>query len=228
MSKEFQQYATPDDGRKFTELYNVQHLSGGGIDPVSKVCISTIQRLYSMLRGEELDESLDEASLNELTSMSERPKEVAYNPQIPIETFDFVIVDECHRSIYNVWRQVPEYFDAFLIGLTATPSKQTLGFFDQNLVMEYNHERAAAGGWRSCMDRGSISCAVIATISPTRASGRTGCTELSTRRKLSGSDSAAAQTCWSPSRSGRRGCTGEPMSGSGGSTTRRRWSSSLA
>jgi type I restriction enzyme R subunit len=144
--KEFQQYATPDDGRKFTELYNVQHLAGGGIDPVSKVCISTIQRLYSMLRGEELDESLDEASLNELTSISERPKEVAYNPQIPIETFDFVVVDECHRSIYNVWRQVLEYFDAFLIGLTATPSKQTFGFFDQNLVMEYNHERAVADG----------------------------------------------------------------------------------
>ena len=144
--KEFQQYATPDDGRKFTELYNVQHLAGGGIDPVSKVCISTIQRLYSMLRGEDLDESLDEASLNELTSLNERPKEVAYNPQIPVETFDFVVVDECHRSIYNVWRQVLEYFDAFLIGLTATPSKQTFGFFDQNLVMEYNHERAVADG----------------------------------------------------------------------------------
>ena len=99
-----------------------------------------------MLRGEELDESLDEASLNELTSVDERPKEVAYNPQIPIETFDFVVVDECHRSIYNVWRQVLEYFDAFLIGLTATPSKQTFGFFDQNLVMEYNHERAVADG----------------------------------------------------------------------------------
>ncbi len=144
--KEFQQYATPDDGRKFTELYNVQHLSGGGIDPVSKVCISTIQRLYSMLRGEELDESLDEASLNELTSAAERPKEVAYNHQIPIETFDFVVVDECHRSIYNVWRQVLEYFDAFLVGLTATPSKQTFGFFDQNLVTEYSHERAVADG----------------------------------------------------------------------------------
>jgi type I restriction enzyme R subunit len=108
--KEFQQYATPDDGRKFTELYNVQHLAGGGIDPVSKVCISTIQRLYSMLRGEELDESLDEASLNEISTPNERPKEVAYNPLIPIETFDFVVVDECHRSIYNVWRQVLEYF----------------------------------------------------------------------------------------------------------------------
>lgn len=144
--KEFQQYATPDDGRKFTELYNVQHLAGGGIDPVSKVCISTIQRLYSMLRGEELDESLDESSLNEITPVGERPKEVAYNPLIPIETFDFVIVDECHRSIYNVWRQVLEYFDAFLVGLTATPSKQTFGFFNQNLVMEYNHERAVADG----------------------------------------------------------------------------------
>ena len=118
--KEFQQYATPDDGRKFTELYNARLLAGGGIDLVSKVCISTIQRLYSMLRGEELDESLDEASLNELASIRERPKEVAYNPQIPIETFDFVVVDECHRSIYNVWRQVLEYFDAFLAGLTAT------------------------------------------------------------------------------------------------------------
>jgi type I restriction enzyme R subunit len=144
--KEFQQYATADDGRKFTELYNVQHLEGGGIDPVSKVCISTIQRLYSMLRGEELEESLDETSLNEITSIGERPKEVAYNPQIPIETFDFVVVDECHRSIYNVWRQVLEYFDAFLVGLTATPSKQTFGFFNQNLVMEYNHERAVADG----------------------------------------------------------------------------------
>ena len=121
--KEFQQYATPDDGRKFTELYNAQLLAGGGIDPVSKVCISTIQRLYSMLRGEELDESLDEASLNEITTVRERPKEVAYSPQIPIETFDFVVVDECHRSIYNVWRQVLEYFDAFIVGLTATPSK---------------------------------------------------------------------------------------------------------
>ena len=41
---------------------------------------------------------------------------------------------------------MPEYFDAFIIGLTATPSKQTLGFFDQNLVMEYSHERAVADG----------------------------------------------------------------------------------
>lgn len=141
-----QQYVTPDDGRKFTELYNVQRLTGSTIDPVSKVAISTIQRLYSMLRGEEMDEELDETSSHELTRLDERPREVVYNSEVPIETFDFIVVDECHRSIYNVWRQVLEYFDAYVIGLTATPSKQTLGFFNRNLVMEYNHERAVADG----------------------------------------------------------------------------------
>ncbi|MGH3086489.1 MAG: type I restriction-modification enzyme R subunit C-terminal domain-containing protein [Rubrobacteraceae bacterium] len=144
--KEFQQYATPDDGRKFTELYNVTQLAGRNVDPVNKVCISTIQRMFSILRGEEMDEELDESSLNELASAGEREKEVSYNSRVPVETFDFIVVDECHRSIYNVWRQVLEYFDATLIGLTATPSKQTLGFFNNNLVMEYGHERAVADG----------------------------------------------------------------------------------
>lgn len=144
--KEFQQYITPDDGRKFTELYNVQHLTSNTIDPVNRVCITTIQRLYSMLKGEELDPELEEPSLFELFPTEEKPREVSYNPLIPIETFDFIITDECHRSIYHLWRQVLEYFDAFIIGLTATPSKQTLGFFNQNLVTEYSHERAIADG----------------------------------------------------------------------------------
>src|SRR5207253_3805500 len=66
---------------------------------------------------------------------------VEYSPGVPIETFDFIVTDECHRSIYNLWRQVLEYFDASIIGLTATPSLQTLGFFNKNLVMEYNFEQ---------------------------------------------------------------------------------------
>jgi type I restriction enzyme R subunit len=142
---EFQQFVTPD-GRKFTELYNVQHLTSNALDPVCRVTICTIQRLYSMLRGEELPEDADEISTYEIGAADGRPKEVAYNPAIPIEFFDAIVSDECHRSIYNLWRQVLEYFDAFLIGLTATPSKQTIGFFNQNLVTEYNHERAVADG----------------------------------------------------------------------------------
>lgn len=144
---EFQQYVTPDDGRKFTEIYNVQHLSSNQIDPVANVCITTIQRLYSMLRGEaEYDPENEEESLFDHAPSDTRPKEVIYNPRIPIETFDFIWTDESHRSYFNLWRQVLEYFDAFLCGLTATPSKQSLGFFNQNLVMEYLHDRAVADG----------------------------------------------------------------------------------
>ena len=145
--KEFQQYTTPDDGRKFTELYNVQHLTTNRIDGVSKVCITTIQRLYSMLKGESVfDEGIESESLFNLGSGNQPAAKVEYNPNIPISTFDFIITDECHRSIYNRWRPVLEYFDAFIVGLTATPSKQTLGFFKQNLVTEYSHERAVADG----------------------------------------------------------------------------------
>lgn len=145
--KEFQQYVTPDDGRKFTELYNVQHLRSNKIDPVCRVTISTIQRVFSMLKGEEqFDPSLEEASAFESGALGGEFKEVAYSPGIPIEMFDVIVTDECHRSIYHLWRQVLEYFDAHLIGLTATPSCQTLGFFNQNLVMEYPHERAVADG----------------------------------------------------------------------------------
>jgi type I restriction enzyme R subunit len=144
---EFQQYVTPDDGRKFTEIYNVQRLTSNKIDPVNKVTITTIQRLFSMLKGEaEFDAGNEEESLYDHAPADARPKEVTYNPAIPIETFDFIVTDECHRSIYHLWRQVLEYYDGFLIGLTATPSKQTLGFFNQNLVMEYLHERAVADG----------------------------------------------------------------------------------
>jgi type I restriction enzyme R subunit len=147
---EFQQY-TSSYGKqyKFTEEYPVQRLTKNTIDPASKVCITTIQRLYSILKGEEeFDESGEETSLFETESPLARkePMPVVYNPSVPIETFDFIIVDECHRSIYNVWRQVLEYFDAFLIGLTATPTNQTVGFFLNNVVQDYSHERAVADG----------------------------------------------------------------------------------
>ena len=144
--REFQGFTTPDEGRKFTELYNVQLLQSGRIDPVSRVCIATIQRVYSSLKGEDLAPELEELSGFDAAALQREPAPVEYNPNIPIETFDVIITDECHRSIYNLWRQVLEYFDGFLIGLTATPSRQTFGFFQQNLVMEYDHEQAVADG----------------------------------------------------------------------------------
>lgn len=144
--QEFQAYTPNDEKRKFTELYTVQRLNSSFIAKDTKVCISTIQRMYSILKGEDLDENAEEESLNEFKIKEDQPKEVEYNPKIPVETFDFIIIDECHRSIYNLWKQVLDYFDAFLIGLTATPDSRTFGFFHENVVSEYTHEEAIADG----------------------------------------------------------------------------------
>jgi len=142
---EFDKFDVPDTQRKFPAEYNVQHLKKNTVDPTSRVCISTIQRVFSILRGdEEMDEETDEHSVYELPVS--QPLTVEYNPELPPDAFDVIIIDECHRSIYGVWRQVLEYFDAHLIGLTATPTRQTYGFFRQNLVMEYSHESAVADG----------------------------------------------------------------------------------
>ena len=100
-----------------------------------------------MLKGRDLPADLEEISVGAaLAAIAAAPEPIEYNPAIPIETFDIIVTDEAHRSIYNLWAQVLEYFDAYLVGLTATPGKQTFGFFHQNLVMEYNHEMAVADG----------------------------------------------------------------------------------
>jgi type I restriction enzyme, R subunit len=139
--EEFRKYKPNDDVRLFPELYNVRRLNSSYIPEDTHICISTIQRMYSIMRGEELDESMEETSPNEVQVVG-RPKEVVYNEKYPIEFFEFIIIDECHRSIYNIWQQVLDYFDAFLIGLTATPDKRTFAFFNENVVSEYSHEQA--------------------------------------------------------------------------------------
>ena len=143
--QEFMAFTPVDDNRKFTELYNVQRLKSRYMATDSQVCISTIQRLYSILKGEDLDEKAEEVNPNEFIQ-PKAPMSVVYNPRIPIEFFDFIIIDECHRSIYNLWRQVLDYFDGFLIGLTATPDQRTFGFFNENVVSEYTHEEAVTDG----------------------------------------------------------------------------------
>jgi type I restriction enzyme R subunit len=139
--REFRDFTTPDDGRKFTDLYNVDKLTGSGMVGSSAVVISTIQRVFSVLKGRPVTEE-DDPDIDGF--VPDAPVEVQYNSELPPEAFDLVIVDECHRSIYGLWRGVIEYFDAHIIGLTATPTKQTLGFFQQNLVSEYTFPQSVA------------------------------------------------------------------------------------
>ncbi len=144
--QEFMKFVPNDDNRKFTELYNARRLSSPYVPKDAQVCISTIQRMYSILKDEELDEALEELNPAEQMTRPKEPVPVGYNEKVPPEFFDFIIIDECHRSIYNTWRQVLEYFDGYLIGLTATPDNRTYGFFEKNVVSEYDHEKAVADG----------------------------------------------------------------------------------
>ena len=147
--QEFMSFLPNDDNRKFTELYGVHRLKSSYVPTDNHVYISTIQRLYSILKGTELEETAEEENPNESRWIAGTPKEpmpVVYNEKLPIEFFDFIVIDECHRSIYNLWMQVLQYYDAFQIGLTATPDNRTFGYFNQNIVSEYTHEQAIADG----------------------------------------------------------------------------------
>ncbi|MYA67722.1 MAG: DEAD/DEAH box helicase [Gammaproteobacteria bacterium] len=144
--QEFMAYMPNDDNKKFIELYGVQRLTSPSISNSNQVVISTIQRMYATLKGEELGTDAEDEHPAERKWRRKKPLPVVYSATLPPEFFDVVVIDECHRSIYNLWRQVVEYFDAFLIGLTATPDNRTYGFFQKNVVSEYTHEEAVADG----------------------------------------------------------------------------------
>ena len=142
--QEFMAFVPNDDNRKFTELYGVTRLKSSFIPADNQVYISTIQRMYSILKETELDESAEETNPNEYKV--KEPAPVAYNEKVPVEFFDFIVIDECHRSIYNLWKQVLDYFDVFQVGLTATPDNRTFGYFEKNVVSDYGYEKAVIDG----------------------------------------------------------------------------------
>ncbi len=143
--QEFMSYVPNDDNRKFTELYAVTRLKSSFIPADNQVYISTIQRMYAILKGTEMDEGAEEQNPNERFQPKE-PLPVVYNEKVPVEFFDFIVIDECHRSIYNLWKQVLDYFDVFQVGLTATPDNRTFGYFNKNIVSDYGYEKAVTDG----------------------------------------------------------------------------------
>ena len=138
---------TDSQGRRFGDDYVVEVLRSNHVSSSTNVVICTIQRLYAMLRhqpNEEYDEEMDEISSFELGD--DKPVEVSYDRTYPIEYFDLIFADECHRSIYGRWGQVLDYFDAFLVGLTATPTPFTMAYFNENVIAEYSQEASVFDG----------------------------------------------------------------------------------
>ncbi|MEU2857556.1 DEAD/DEAH box helicase family protein [Streptomyces mirabilis] len=121
--------------------------SKGVVADSDKIVISTIQRLWCKLSGIPVPAEDDDGFETEWADrLAGSVASVGYCPDLPPDFFDVIVVDECHRSIYGRWRPVLEYFDAHVVGLTATPIQQTFAFFDNNLVSQYTYEQAVADG----------------------------------------------------------------------------------
>lgn len=139
---EFGTYKLTKNGDPFNQIYAVNRLHSCKIPSDSNVVISTIQRLFSLLKGEEINDTDDDDADTADTEMA-----LPENPMLPRNFFDLIVIDECHRSIYGNWKKVLEYFDsARLIGLTATPIPETEAFFNKNRVVNYTYEQSILDG----------------------------------------------------------------------------------
>jgi type I restriction enzyme R subunit len=145
--REFGSYRLTESGDPFNTIYGVERLKSHDIPKDANVVISTIQRLFSYLNGEDFtdEDDDDEITLYENDDDTTRTVPLPEHPNLPRDYFDLIIIDECHRSIYSGWRSVLDYFDsAVKIGLTATPAPQTLAYFEQNRVVNYTLEKSIA------------------------------------------------------------------------------------
>ena len=139
---EFGTFRLTENGDAFNTIFTVNRLRSSSIPSDSNVVISTIQRLFSFLRGDTIEDN-DNDDDNEPTEEVVLPP----NPNLPHDYFDLIIIDECHRSIYGNWRKVLEYFDtARLVGLTATPIPETMAFFNNNRIVNYTLEKSIVDG----------------------------------------------------------------------------------
>ena len=139
---EFGTFRLTENGEAFNTIFTVNRLRSSSIPSDSNVIISTIQRLFSFLKGDTIEDNEDDDE-NEPTEEVTLPP----NPNLPHDYFDMIIVDECHRSIYGNWRKVLEYFDtARLVGLTATPIEETIAFFNNNRIVNYTLEKSIVDG----------------------------------------------------------------------------------
>ena len=139
---EFGTFRLTENGDAFNTIFTVNRLRSSSIPSDSNVVISTIQRLFSFLKGDTIEDN-DNDDDNEPTEEVVLPP----NPNLPHDYFDLIIIDECHRSIYGNWRKVLEYFDtARLVGLTATPIPETMAFFNNNRIVNYTLEKSIVDG----------------------------------------------------------------------------------
>jgi len=144
--EEFGKFKLTDNGDPFNTIFAVNRLKSKEIPKDANVVISTIQRLFSLLKGEDIDDSDDDENYED-DNDNQPAVQLPLNPTLLPNYFDLIIIDECHRSIYGSWRAVLDYFkSARMLGLTATPGPETEAFFNRNCVANYTLEKSIADG----------------------------------------------------------------------------------
>ena len=139
---EFGMFRLTENGDPFNTIFTVNRLRSSKVPQDCNVVISTIQRLFSLLKGEDIEDTDNDEEYDDTKEIEFPP-----NPNLPSEFFDMIIIDECHRSIYGNWKKVLDYFNtAKLVGLTATPVPETKAFFNNNTIVNYTLDRSIVDG----------------------------------------------------------------------------------
>ncbi len=144
---EFGTYKLTETGNAFSDEYIVHRLRSVEKIGNASVVISTIQRLFAALTGQEVDEPDDDEEMEHDEDTPGKQVQLTGNVLLTSDFFDVIIIDECHRSIYGDWQQVLTYFNnAKIIGLTATPTPEAMAFFNKNRIVNYTLEKSIADG----------------------------------------------------------------------------------
>lgn len=151
LTSQLRQFSIPDGGRSLADVYNVEELTPSGPMSSSSVVVATAQRLAAMLAGTPAPEDgsvrVSAYETAEQVAQSDAaPLDVTYCEDLPPDSFDLVIVDDCHHWLYGQGRALLEYFDAPVVGFSSTPVAPVFGFFNGNLVNAYTYEHAVADG----------------------------------------------------------------------------------
>lgn len=147
---EFSLFNRTEKQKPMNELYQINRLTKPE-NIQGNIIISTIQKLFAVLTGQTItedDEDEEDEKLGLKDAIKNEPDIVlGEDLKLPPDYFQFIIVDECHRSIYGKWKAVLDYFkDAKVLGLTATPTPEAYAYFNKNIVEEYTYEDSVVDG----------------------------------------------------------------------------------
>lgn len=147
---EFSLFDRTEKQQPLSSLYQINRLKKAE-DISGDVVISTIQKLFAVLTGQAItdddEDKEDEMSFNRDNEKNVKAVELGDDLKLPSDYFQFIIVDECHRSIYGKWKAVLDYFkDAKVLGLTATPTPEAYSFFNNNVIEKYTYDDSVVDG----------------------------------------------------------------------------------